>query len=64
VAVNTGKEGADRIEELEAKVIELEASLSVRRAHVKRLVSELEKLMPVNVTVVLHGSFFPTPETV
>jgi chlorite dismutase len=36
-----------RIDELEAKV--------------KRLVSELEKLMPVNVTVVLHGSFSPTP---
>jgi hypothetical protein len=33
-------------------------------AKVKRLVSELEKLMPVNVTVVLHGSFFPTPDTV
>jgi hypothetical protein len=39
------------------RIDELEASLSVRRAHVKCLVSELEKLMPVNVTVVLHGSY-------
>jgi hypothetical protein len=52
------------IEELEAKVIELEASLSVRRAHVKCLVSELEKLIPPNPLEGMTGSYDGTPDTV